>query len=112
MSVRLWPTLPKDTEANGLAALERPLLDDPAGPFYFIAEVNRRRATIDDDEDATTPTIRVLHGEALLGELSGEARELLRRAQAIRCPARPKPAEPDAMIDRDGHVNGADTDGE
>ena len=91
MSVRLWPTLPKDYEQNGFVALERPLLDDPEGPYYVVAEVNRRRATVDDDAGDTTPTIRVLHGEALLGELSGEARDLLRRAQAARC-GKPKPA--------------------
>lgn len=94
MAVRLWPTLPKDHELNGLAALERPLLDDPAGPYYVVAEVNRRRATIDDDEDATTPTIRVLHGEALAGEHATAARQLLRQAQEKRCGKRqPDPPE-------------------
>lgn len=109
MSVRLWPTLPKDHEQNGFVALERPLLDDPEGPYYVVAEINRRRATVDDDAGDTTPTIRVLHGEALLGDLSGEARDLLRRAQVARCgkPApRPEPQPP--MFDGNGEHLGDD----
>lgn len=108
MSVRLWPTLPKDHEQNGFVALERPLLDDPEGPYYVIAEINRRRATVDDDAGDTTPTIRVLHGEALLGDLSGEARDLLRRAQLARCGKpvpRPEPQPP--MFDGNGEHLGA-----
>lgn len=116
MSVRLWPTLPKEHEDNGLTALERPLLDDPVGPYYFVAEVNRRRATIDDDDDATTPTIRVLRGEALFGEQATAARDLLRLAQEKRCGKRPGPAP--TMFDRnghpheDGHPEAGDGDGE
>lgn len=100
MSVRLWPTLPKDHELNGLTALERPLMDDPEGPYYFIAEVNRRRFNYDDDTADNIPAIRVLHGEALLGEFSGEARALLRRAQEKRCP---KPAKPTTLFDGPDH---------
>lgn len=94
MAVRLWPTLPKDHESNGLTALERPLIDEPDGPYYFVAEVNRRRATIDDDSEETVPTIRVLHGEALFGELARTARQLLDQAQEKRVGPKPRPAPP------------------
>lgn len=103
MSVRLWPTLPKDFELNGFLALERPLLDDPEGPYFIIAEVNRRRFNYDDDTADTTPTIRVLHGEALLGDLSKVARDLLREAKEARCgKPRPAPEPQPPMFDGSG----------
>lgn len=112
MSVSLWPTLPKDIESNGLGALERPLMDDPEGPYYFIAEVNRRRYTGDDDTGDIVPKIRVLHGEALLGDLSIEARKLLKRAQAKRCGTpKPRPGPHPAMFDGNGEHLG-EPDGE
>lgn len=107
MSVRLWPTLPKDHEYNGFTALEKPLIEDPAGPYYIVAEVNRRRVTTDDDAADTTPTIRVLHGEALLGDLSKIARDLLKEAQETRCgKPRPKPEPHPAMFDGNGEPSG------
>ena len=83
--IRLWATLPKDNNANGLGALEKLLMEDPDGEQLIIARVNRRRATIDDDSHETTPTARIIHAELVTdADQRAHALNLLRSALHAR----------------------------
>lgn len=87
MSVRMWPSLPKDFTDNGLGSIEKLMVDDPDARFYVVAEVNRRRATIDDDAGETVPTMRVLRIEPLTGDMEDTARQMLDAATMKRTSA-------------------------
>jgi len=68
VAMKLWGVLPKDDADNGLAAIERTMMDHPDRQILVIGYINRRRATLDDDTKANTPTVRFTAIEAILDE--------------------------------------------
>ena len=80
MSVRMWATLPKDHEANGLTAIEKALIADSAETHLVVAVLNRKRLKIEDDDNETIPTARIVHIEPLEGDAADAARLLLMEA--------------------------------
>jgi hypothetical protein len=79
MSLRLWPVLPKDNNTNGVAALEKLLMESPETEQVVIVRVNRRRATVDDDSHETTPIARIVHAELVpAGPRAEEVLEVMR----------------------------------
>ena len=78
MALRLWPVLPKDNNANGVALLEKLLMEAPDTEQVVIVRVNRRRATVDDDAHETTPTARILHAELVpAGPRADQVRQVM-----------------------------------
>lgn len=91
MSVRMWATLPKDHEANGLTAIEKALIADPAETHIVVAILNRKRLKIEDDDNETIPTARIVHIEPLEGDDASTATVLLMRALKARTGAETLP---------------------
>ena len=102
MSVRIWPTLPKDDARNGLVRVERQLIDDPDQTHVIVAVVNQRRVTSDADTGETIPTARVLHIEAITGADADSARQLLTSACKARTGSETLPFESDEQLPLDG----------
>ena len=93
MAVRMWASLPKDNEANGLTAIEKHLVDDPDSSHVVVAIINRKRLSIEDDAGETIPTARIVHIEPLSGGAADEARQLLVAALKERTGAATLPFE-------------------
>lgn len=100
MTVKMWPVLPKDVPANGLGVIEHALNDSPDTEHVIVAILNRRRATIDDDENTLIPTARIVSIEVLTGTDAKDAREMLAEARKARTGSAELPFE-DAERDDD-----------
>lgn len=79
---RLSSGLPKG-EANGLAALDRELIDNPGKVHVVIALIDCRKVTTDFDSGDIEPVARIRRIEAIR-EDSGVASRMLRRALEVR----------------------------
>jgi hypothetical protein len=93
MSVKLWPSLPKDADRNGLGSIEASLIQDPDDTHVVIAVINQRRVTTDADTGETTPTARVHHIEVITGPDAKAASELLEAACMRRTGAEQLPLD-------------------
>lgn len=87
MAVKMWPTLPKDDEDNGLGRIERAMIDNPDAEFVVVGRVTRKRLNVEDDKAETTPTLKFLCIEPILVETDANtAAELLQEAFRKRQP--------------------------
>lgn len=77
---KLSSALPDD-QRNGLAAITRPLIDEPHRLRLVVGLVDCKQTTIDNDTGAIVPTARFRHVEAILDDTDAKAvTEILRRA--------------------------------
>ena len=104
MTVRMWPTLPKDAESNGLHVIEKLLIDEPGKRHVVIAIIDRKRVTPSKTTTTETiPTARVLHIEPITVELDeNQARRILVEAHTKRTGAQTLLFEAARDQDHDG----------
>lgn len=79
---KLSSQLPKG-EANGLAALDRDLIDNPAKVQVIVAPVDCRKLVTDMDSGDIEPTARIRRVE-VIREDAGVVAAMLRRAMETR----------------------------
>ena len=77
---KLAATLPKNTDANGLDAISRYLVNAPEAVRVVVMLIDCKAITTDVDTGAREPTARILRVEALAGDDADTARKLLDQA--------------------------------
>lgn len=102
---KLASSLPKSLEDDGLASLNRRLIQDPTHQHLVIAVVDCKKTETDHDDGSTTATARVVRIEPVYDpDDQDAASEVLRRASDKRNGRVPLP------IDMSVTVNGRPVD--
>lgn len=83
MSVKLASSLPAP-KANGLNAIAKDLIRDPARTKVIVAIIDTKSVTTESDTGEVIPTVRIQYVEAVLRSDMVEAREILQRAMEAR----------------------------
>lgn len=103
MAMKMWTVLPKDDEDNGLSCIEKIMNDHPEKQHVIIARVDRKRATVEDDDHSVKPTVRVVRVEVITDE------DAIERAEAMLDARRQARTGQRTMLDRAGNIpDGAD----
>ena len=76
----LSPTLPKDSDANGLNGLNRALIADPEQEHLIVAWIDCKSVTTDTDTGSSEATARILRVEAVNTADVDDATTMLRHA--------------------------------
>ena len=84
MTAKMWTVLPKDHADNGVGLIEQAIVDDPDEEYFVMIKVNQRRFTNDADTRESTPALRVLRFEPMLGERHKIAEALMDEARDAR----------------------------
>lgn len=96
MAMKLWSVLPRDDVDNGLSVIEKIMNDDPDKQHVIIARVDRKRATIEDDDHSFKQTVRMLQVEVITDE------DAVERAQAMLDARRQARTGERVLFDREG----------
>lgn len=105
MALKLWTVLPKDDVDNGLSVIEKIMNDDPDKQHVIIARIDRKRATIEDDDHSFKQTVRMLQVEVITDE------DAIERAQAMLDARRQARTGERVLFDRSGAPSDDDADG-
>ena len=77
---KLASKLPQDNDLNGLGALRRQLVDDPAETHLVIAEIDCSKIETITDTGDVEPTVRILRIEAVNTADQFDVEGMLKRA--------------------------------